>query len=186
MLRTKVVDILKQILYQIYVYDFWLIKATTFLSVHFQDSKGLGKWSERSLIMSILSYDLCCGVKIELFTCNHIARLKPHPSLPLDGERELNFTESFIIQSSLIKRGKHSALVLQTINRRLAMFSQSQRRPCLNSVLNVQLQVGTFNPFQPGKGPSRGLLCDYENRWFNCSSTRHPHTDWLEIMKGEW
>ena len=78
-------------------------------------SKGLGKWSERSLIMSILSYDRCCGVKIELFTCNHIARLKPHPSLPLDGERELNFTESFIIQSSLIKRGKHSSLVLQTI-----------------------------------------------------------------------
>ena len=65
--------------------------------------------------MSILSYDRCCGVKIELFTCNHIARLKPHPSLPLDGERELNFTESFIIQSSLIKRGKHSSLVLQTI-----------------------------------------------------------------------
>ena len=49
----------------------------------------------------------------------------------------------------------------------------------LNSILNVKVLVGS------GESPSRGLLHDCENRWFICSSTRRPHTDWLEIMKGE-
>ena len=49
----------------------------------------------------------------------------------------------------------------------------------LNSILNVKVLVGS------GESPSRGFLHDCENRRFICSSTRRPHTDWLEIMKGE-
>ena len=121
--------------------------------------------------MSILSYDRCCGVKIELFTCNHIARLKPHPSLPLDGERELNFTESFIIQSSLIKRGKHSSLVLQTIYWR-----------CFHNH-----REGLYMPLLVENSIQFSILRDCANRWIVCSSSLHClAVRWVVTRLGWW